>query len=266
MPMDRPGEPWSGATYHGFAAPGPEAPDPREPRRRLPAISRNQLIAGAAVAVALGLALGLWARPTLKTGAGPAQAELAAPARAVPIEVEHPAPQPQPHGGKLDVLPQAPARPAQVQAPPTFGPETPPAEDASQTAPAPIPAPRVDRTASPPSPAVPAPPAVLQRAPGPRASFDCSTARPGAEAMVCGDPGLAAADRELSRAYRRALASGAPPGAIRADQRDWLAIREDAARHSRRALAEVYQQRIDELNQIAEQPDGPPEDDDGPGG
>ncbi|MDB5474601.1 MAG: hypothetical protein JWP49_112, partial [Phenylobacterium sp.] len=85
-----------------------------------------------------------------------------------------------------------------------------------------------------------------------RAGFDCSSARGAAEAMVCGDPDLAAADRELARAYSRALRSGVPPGAVRADQRDWLNIREDAARHSRRALASVYQQRIDELNAVAD--------------
>jgi uncharacterized protein len=78
--------------------------------------------------------------------------------------------------------------------------------------------------------------------------------------MVCEDPDLAAADRELNQAYRRALRSGAPVDQLRDEQRDWLAIREDAARHSPRALANVYEQRIDDLNEIAD--DGPG---DGPG-
>ena len=74
--------------------------------------------------------------------------------------------------------------------------------------------------------------------------------------MVCSDPDLSAADRALNRAYRRAMRSGAaPPDDLRADQQDWLAIREDAARRSPDALARVYDQRIDELNQLAD--DGP---------
>jgi uncharacterized protein len=82
--------------------------------------------------------------------------------------------------------------------------------------------------------------------------------------MVCSDPDLAAQDREMARAYRRALAAGVSPAALRADQRDWLSIREDAARHSRRAVADIYRQRIDELNGIASGGDDR-EDEDGPG-
>jgi uncharacterized protein len=69
--------------------------------------------------------------------------------------------------------------------------------------------------------------------------------------MVCADPGLAEADLEMSRAYGRALHAGVSPAALRADQRDWLGIREEAAHHSRWALAQVYRQRIDELNAAA---------------
>ena len=81
--------------------------------------------------------------------------------------------------------------------------------------------------------------------------------------MVCEDPALTATDRELNRAYRRALRSGTAPSALRADQRDWLAIREDAAHRSRHALESVYRQRIEELNALAENPGA--EDDDSPG-
>jgi uncharacterized protein len=65
--------------------------------------------------------------------------------------------------------------------------------------------------------------------------------------MVCGDPELAAADQRMNRAYRAALAAGAPEGELRSEQLDWLGIREDAARHSRNAVASIYEQRIDEL-------------------
>jgi uncharacterized protein len=84
---------------------------------------------------------------------------------------------------------------------------------------------------------------------------DCQTAGSLAAQMVCADPELSAADRELNQAYRRALRSGVPPEQLRQDQRDWLAIREDAARRSPRAVASIYEQRIDELNEIAD--DGP---------
>jgi hypothetical protein len=43
---------------------------------------------------------------------------------------------------------------------------------------------------------------------------------------------------------------------VREEQRDWLTIREDAARRSPRAVANVYEQRIDELNRIAEDDPG----------
>jgi uncharacterized protein len=92
----------------------------------------------------------------------------------------------------------------------------------------------------------------------PRASFDCATARPGAEQAVCSDPGLAAADRRLASAYRRAMSSGVVPADLRQEQRDWMAIREDAAHRSRHALASVYDQRIAELNAMAD--DAPPAD------
>lgn len=259
MSLERPGEPWSEATYRGFSGPG-QPPD--GPRRWLPRISRNQLLVGAAAAVVLGLAVGLWARPNLngKTGASD---EAAAP-RAVPIEVDPrlpPGAQPKP-AGKLEVLPpgqaqaaQAAAPPPEVMAPlPALPAEAPPAEP---------------RAAAPTSPALQVPPAQAPAIQPPaaarvRAGLDCATARQGAEQMVCSDPGLAAEDRELARAYRRALDSGAAPGEIRAEQRDWLAIREDAARYSRRAVAEAYRQRIDELNRIADG-GGEPPDEDGPG-
>jgi uncharacterized protein len=69
--------------------------------------------------------------------------------------------------------------------------------------------------------------------------------------MVCADPRLAARDRRLTRAYRRALESGVPRGELRDEQADWDDIREDAARVSPEALAQVYDQRIRELEDFA---------------
>jgi uncharacterized protein len=82
-------------------------------------------------------------------------------------------------------------------------------------------------------------------------SFNCRYARSVSERMVCGDPELAAADRRLARAYDRAVAAGVPARGLRAEQDDWLSIRDDAARHSPDAVASVYEQRIRELNALA---------------
>jgi uncharacterized protein YecT (DUF1311 family) len=92
-----------------------------------------------------------------------------------------------------------------------------------------------------------------------RASFDCATARPGAEQLVCSDPQLAADDRQMARAYGRAMRAGINPASLSREQQDWVAIREDAAHRSRRAVAQVYDQRIRELDRMAA---GPAADDD----
>jgi uncharacterized protein len=116
-----------------------------------------------------------------------------------------------------------------------------------------LPQPTLPQAAAPPTLET-SPPMAADPPPAPaiRASFDCVTARPGAEQAVCADPGLAAADRRLAQAWRRAMASGADPMELRQEQRDWLAIREDAATRSRRALAQVYAQRTAELDQLAD--------------
>jgi uncharacterized protein YecT (DUF1311 family) len=157
----------------------------------------------------------------------------------VDIEVNRPPPPaPVKSAGRLDVLPPDLARgePRPIAASPpelaarTAGPMV--SKLAQVETPAPVPAPRPQAT----DPA-------------------CDGAGGRAAQMVCADPELSAADRELNRAYRRALRSGAAPEQLREEQRDWLSIREDAARHSPRAVANIYDQRIDELNRIAD--DGP---------
>ena len=252
MPTDPSGEPSQDAAYRGPAGPTPPIDESRGERRwmGLSLASRLSLVIGAGAAVALGLVLGVWARPDLGGNAGAAAA--AHPMAAVPVEVNAPAPPlPVPaSNGKLEVL--SPDRAAGAQAP-AYGASPSPMPPTVQ-APPPLPPQTVASLAAP-TPAA-APPRPAQA--GGRAGVDCAGARSEAEQMVCGDPDLAAADREMSRAYRRALQSGAAPGALRADQRDWLAIREDAARHSRRAVESVYQQRIDELNAMADgAADGP---------
>jgi uncharacterized protein YecT (DUF1311 family) len=254
MPTERSAEPWPEATYNGFSGPGAVAPR----RRRWPWL----LAIGGGAAIILGAGAGLLIRPDL----GGRDGDVAAAGPAVPIEVNAPPPQAPPRSdGKLEVLPPgaaaAAAPPAYVPAPapplPSVETEAPPPRYPSL---GPAPSPPTPEIRQAPPPAAPAPgPAYAARAAGP-----CARAVTPAEQMVCSDPELAAADRELNRAYRRALAAGAAPYALRSEQRDWLAIREDAARRSRRAVANIYDQRIDELNAMADDRRDPGDDDDGP--
>ena len=203
------------------------------------------LAVGVGGAVVLGLLLGVWARPNLiRPGAdAPMRAVTTAedntPARmAIEVNALPPPPPIVRSAGRLDVLPPGAAQAASRPAPDLSGlsaqpPQSEPAlpRPVQVGAPAPLAAPQI------------------------AAEEGCQAVHGRAAQMVCADPDLSAADRELNQAYRRALRSGIAPEQLRADQRDWLAIREDAARRSPRAVASIYEQRIDELNQIAD--DGP---------
>ena len=68
--------------------------------------------------------------------------------------------------------------------------------------------------------------------------------------MVCADPGLAAADRRLDRAFRDAVGAGASASELRRAQDRWLSSREAAA-STPEAVAEVYERRIAELEALA---------------
>jgi uncharacterized protein YecT (DUF1311 family) len=65
--------------------------------------------------------------------------------------------------------------------------------------------------------------------------------------MFCEYPDLAAADRRLQRLYQRALTEADDPDEVRDRQSIWMAARDAAARDGPDAVAEVYQNRIDEL-------------------
>jgi uncharacterized protein YecT (DUF1311 family) len=239
MPSDRTAEPWPQTTYRGFSGP---AQPPAAPRRRWPLI----LGAGAAAAIVLGVGAGLLVRPDIDNTEA-----AAARGPGVPIEVaKPPPPEPLRSAGKLEVLSPEQAAAARAQAPRVQAVEPPPspAPEAAYTPPAPPPLPRVSGGA----PLAATPPRMQPQPPQGLAERDpCATGSP-AEQMVCADPRLAEADRELNRAYRRALAAGVSPGFLRSEQRDWLGIREEAARRSPRAVANIYAQRIDELNAMAD--------------
>ncbi|MGZ3403303.1 MAG: lysozyme inhibitor LprI family protein [Phenylobacterium sp.] len=240
-------DPSDDGLYPGYAAPSATlAPPPVASVSHRP--TRGVVVAGGiAIALGLGLAVGFMARPELDTASDiPARPmSAAAPGAQQGLTIQPGAPQAvatvKP-SGKLQVLPPemaGAARTIPAAAPSAAAPAA--VRDVSdvvrEPASAPPPAPRVD----PPYPRF--------------AAAEGACAGGAAAQMVCADPELGAADRALNQAYRRALRSGAvPPDELRADQQDWLAIREDAARRSPRALARAYDRRIDELNELADDP------------
>jgi uncharacterized protein YecT (DUF1311 family) len=248
MPSDRSGEPLPNAAYNGFAG-GPPPPPRRRRWGRLVAI-------GAAGALVLGAGFGFLIRPDLPAAKPDDGGAASRPG--VPIEVSRPTPPPVVHSdGKLEVLSPEVAAQAQAQAQAEAHAQ---AQAQAALSPAPGDLPEVvgppggdpggDPVRAPGvAPGLHAPPP--QFAAG--RSDRCDGAAGPAEQLICSDPALASADRALARAYRRALASGADPRALRAEQRDFMAIREDAASRSRRALAAVMSQRIDELNAMADE-------------
>ncbi|MGA0605785.1 hypothetical protein ACO2Q0_07270 [Phenylobacterium sp. VNQ135] len=251
---------YPGGAYHGFAGrAGPDTglrierpaqrqfePDeyrlPDRPRR---GVSRGMLLGGVGAAVGLGLLFGLFAKPEL--GAGGRDREPMRPVSRtaeqtvvtpVPVEVAAVTPAPAPKSaGKLEVLPPELARAAEARAPIRAAPpaRTPTVE---------TPAPPV-REIVPPTRVAEAPPPVRADP-----SFNCRFAGTRAERMICGDPELARLDRRLDRAFDRAVASGIPYRELRAEQDDWLSIREDAARRSPQAVESIYRQRIAELDDL----------------
>jgi len=225
-----------------------------DPARREPAMSQRR---GArtivAVSVAVLAAFGggyLLARSDPPSPPARPVSEAAAMAAARPMNVQVAEVAPPPlttNGAKLEVLPREsgpvvarePApRPLAAMAPPPprIQAEAPPTRDAAEITPTPL-------TSS------------VQVAPSvARASYDCADAPSPARAMVCRDGGLARMDQRMKQAYAAALAAGAPQDDLAADQEDWLAVREEAARYSRRAVADIYRQRIDELDAMRERP------------
>lgn len=76
---------------------------------------------------------------------------------------------------------------------------------------------------------------------------DCTFARSRAEAMLCRDDRLAAADRAMHMALKDALEDGADPRRVMQDQAAWESARERAAIDGVGAVDRLYRIRIDEL-------------------
>ncbi len=221
------------------AAP-PEPPEPEGPGRIPTSRRRIGPLVGLGAAGLAALVGGvLLARAPSPAPA--ARVEAAATPMNLEVAAVKPAPIPSvAEVGKLDVLPRVAAARArddelEKPAPPAAAPPT-----------LVLPAPRV-AAREPPSARSEQEGPALTAAPSERPSFACRDARTAARQMVCADMRLAALDRQMKQAYAAALAAGASPDALAADQDDWLDVREDAARQSRWAVASVYRQRIDEL-------------------
>ncbi len=195
---------------------------------------RGLLLIGLVVAAVAGIGLivyqrggppGLWSEPTAGPSA-PSTGEM----RIQMAPEKPPPPLPKGAAGPLEVLPpdMAAAAPRPLEAPPPeqseATPESPPGSGD-------------------PAQAVAAPP-----------SFDCDAPVGRAEIMVCSDARLAALDRHLDRSYRRALSAGAPRDLLASQQADWRMVREDGAAISANALAQAYEQRIRELDDMVDHP------------
>ncbi|WP_340644548.1 hypothetical protein [Phenylobacterium sp.] len=200
----------------------PLAPTVSSPSRleaAMAAFAKPMVLAGVGGACVLGLALGLLARPQLAPDSRtPGSMQ---PVEQVQIQIDQDEPLPAVEGGKLELLPAGTPRVTGAVKPPA-----PPVSD------------------------VEAP----SRSPGPRAqgpSFDCTQSASAAEELVCNDAELAAQDRTLAASWRRALDSGIPAWRLRRQQQRWLDAREDAARNAPDEVADLYDQRIQELDEAA---------------
>ncbi|WP_293355942.1 lysozyme inhibitor LprI family protein [Phenylobacterium sp.] len=231
----------------------PGAPTDLPSERRATAWPKLAVAAAVLAAFGGGFLLARTDGPTPAARRPVSESAALAAARPMNVEVAEVAPlrvPPPSASAKLEVLPRAQGAPS-----PRLPPQAPASPREAQVLPiTPRPAPL---------PLPPAPSAAREIAEAPvprdaaavepaRVSFDCRDAPSLAREMVCGDAGLAAMDRRMKRAYAAAVAAGARQDELAADQADWLDIREEAARRSRRSVANIYRQRIDELQAMAE--------------
>lgn len=189
------------------------------PRPGSPPRGASLVLLGVAVLAAAGVAFAHFALPRLNDDPGPPP-----DGNQVSIVMDQVKPPPVPQSsGQMDVL--APGMAEAAAPPPPVVSDGPPADGVDATQPAPA-------------------------AAGP--SFDCAGRLTRGQAAVCDDPGLSALDRRMARAYGEAMAAGAPMDDLRADQAEWRAAREDAAGRSPGAIAQVYDERIRELTDLAD--------------
>jgi hypothetical protein len=156
--------------------------------------------------------------------------------------------------GALNAIPAHPARTPPGSRTDRLAP-TPPAS----APPAPIPGraePPPPETApvAPPRAELEAPPALRPAVVHVPGALDCGNVVSLAQDIVCRDPGLRAAELRVAEAYASALAAGASERRLRRDQVEWLNMREEAARHSKQAVENLYRQRLQQLDGGADAP------------
>jgi len=138
--------------------------------------------------------------------------------------------------------------------------DAPTATPAAATAPSPAPRAmtvRAEPISSPPvtppvaPAAAPTPQVVAEAEPAKPSRLDpCATPPSPADRLLCRDLALNLLDHEMREAYGRAIIAGADPITLRESQAEWRRARDPIA--DPRALAEVYDQRIRELEAEAE--------------
>lgn len=199
----------------------------------------RRLLAGALVAVPLGVVLGYLAQPHLEVNASPTPRASVAQRPATPWDLRTGSATP-----VTNVTTEAP------QAEPEI------AMDEFALPPPPPPLPPLPRRAAvaPPQPVFavsPAPPQSREVREEEPPDPDCRLAPSWADQMVCEDPDLAAAEQRLGDAFEQAVAAGITRRSLNREQSQWLRVRDEAARDSRQAVRQVYEQRIAELLEIA---------------
>ena len=80
------------------------------------------------------------------------------------------------------------------------------------------------------------------------ASFDCTKASTLVEKAICGDQNLSDYDEHLARLYKQALANAPNSDRVKADQRSWLAKRNQCK--TPECLLDLYSERSSQLAQI----------------
>ena len=144
--------------------------------------------------------------------------------------------------------PQQQQAPSDPLAPRSAPPLAVPALPAPETGPPP----RRPAPAPPPAPTpAPAPSRPMPSAQAVRPSFNCAYARTRGEVAVCGDPGLASLDRQMSAQYVDALRGADPQTRARLQRsRDrFLGYRDQCPNSA--CIAQTYRGRMREINDIA---------------
>ncbi|MDB5425694.1 MAG: hypothetical protein JWQ29_3110, partial [Phenylobacterium sp.] len=230
----RPRRPGAAAPVAASAPVRGEVPREEPVRGSLSPDAKFGIVLSIVGALGLGIAIGVWATPMLR----PANTFLPPePAPSLALSVTRPSETPAP--AAIEAAPSDPEAASEnaLAAEPVAAPVS--AKAAARISPSPQ---RLKKTAR------------NDAAPAPKDVGGCKPDGSRAEIAICADPSIAAADEDMQRAFQRALKAGAPARTLQAEQKEWLNVREDAARRSPGDLADAYAQRVAELNAIADDP------------